>query len=118
MIPIGLLLLFLTGAGPLLAWRKTSFQSIKRNFTLPLAVAAGAGAVLYAAGVRELYPRMTAFLCVFVAARILGEFYKGARTRQRVWSETFLEAVYNLTMRYMLGYGGYVINRGIVLLFV
>src|SRR5437762_11974347 len=35
MIPIGLLLLFLTGAGPLLAWRKTSFQSIKRHLTLP-----------------------------------------------------------------------------------
>ena len=118
MIPIGLLLLFLTGAGPLLAWRKTSFQSIKRNFTLPLAVAAGAGAVLYAAGVRELYPWMTAFLCVFVAASILGEFYKGARTRQRVWSENFLEAVYNLTMRNTRRYGGYVIHLGIVLLFV
>ena len=31
-IPIGLLLLFLTGVGPLLAWRKTSLDSLKRNF--------------------------------------------------------------------------------------
>jgi len=31
-IPIGLLLLFLTGVGPLLAWRKTSTESLKRNF--------------------------------------------------------------------------------------
>ena len=38
-IPMGLLLLFLTGAGPLLAWRKTSFQSLKRNFLVPLIVA-------------------------------------------------------------------------------
>src|SRR6202047_1993088 len=31
-LPIGLLLLFLTGVGPLLAWRKTSLESLKRNF--------------------------------------------------------------------------------------
>src|SRR5579864_7372353 len=54
-IPMGLLLLFLTGAGPLLAWRKTSFQSIKGNFTVPLVVAAVAGAALFALGVRGLY---------------------------------------------------------------
>ena len=41
MVPIGLLLLFLTGAGPLLAWRKTSFQSMKQNFTVPMAIARG-----------------------------------------------------------------------------
>src|SRR5262249_7949090 len=37
-IPIGLLLLFLTGVGPLLAWRKTSTESLKRNFGLPLLI--------------------------------------------------------------------------------
>src|SRR5438874_2043297 len=37
-IPIGLLLLFLTGVGPLLAWRKTSKESLKRNFGWPLAI--------------------------------------------------------------------------------
>ena len=118
MTPIGLLLLFLTGAGPLLAWRKTSFQSIRRNFTLPLAVAALAGAVLFATGVRQLYAWMTAFLCVFVTACVLGEFYKGARTRQRAWDENFLQAVFHLTMRNTRRYGGYVIHLGIVLLFV
>ena len=34
-IPIGLFLLFLTGIGPLLAWRSTSLRSIRRNFILP-----------------------------------------------------------------------------------
>ena len=38
-VPIGLFLVFLTGVGPLLAWRKTSFDSLKRNS----AVAHGAG---------------------------------------------------------------------------
>src|SRR5579871_4360033 len=34
-LPIGLFLLFLTGVGPLLAWRSTSLRSIRRNFVLP-----------------------------------------------------------------------------------
>src|SRR4030088_1869071 len=42
-IPIGLLLLFLTGVGPLLAWRKTSTESLKRNFGWPLGIGGGAG---------------------------------------------------------------------------
>jgi len=117
-LPIGLLLLFLTGAGPLLAWRKTSFQSLRRNFTLPLAVAVVAGAGLFFAGIRDLYPWMALTLAIFVAACVLQEFYKGARTRQKIVGENFAHALYNLTMRNTRRYGGYVIHLGIVLLFV
>jgi cytochrome c-type biogenesis protein CcmF len=118
MIPIGLLLLFLTGAGPLLAWRKTSFQSLRRNFGVPLIIAGIAGAILFWVGVHRLYTWMSLFLCVFVAACVLGEFYKGARTRSRGTGENFAAALYNLTMRNTRRYGGYVIHLGIVLLFV
>jgi cytochrome c-type biogenesis protein CcmF len=117
-VPIGLLLLFLTGAGPLLAWRKTSFQSLKRNFTLPLVLAAAGGIALFAAGVRDFYAGMALFLCIFVAACILQEFYKGARTRMLIAGENFALALYNLTMRNTRRYGGYIIHLGIVLLFV
>jgi hypothetical protein len=34
-IPVALLLLLLTAVGPLLAWRKTSIESLKRNFLFP-----------------------------------------------------------------------------------
>src|SRR5882757_10969212 len=34
-IPVALLLLILTAVGPLLAWRKTSFESMQRNFMWP-----------------------------------------------------------------------------------
>ncbi|MEO5936217.1 MAG: cytochrome c biogenesis protein CcsA, partial [Terriglobales bacterium] len=45
-IPIGLFLLFLTGIGPLLAWRSSSFESLKRNFAIPTGVALLAGIAL------------------------------------------------------------------------
>src|SRR5213082_3550763 len=35
MVPIGLFLLFLTGVGPLFAWRRTSVESLRRNFQMP-----------------------------------------------------------------------------------
>ena len=117
-IPMGLLLLLLTGAGPLLAWRKTSFQSLKGNFTLPLIVALVAGAVMAVEGVRDFYAWMTLFLSVFVMVCILGEFWKGARTRMRTAKENFVQALYNLTMRNTRRYGGYVVHIGIVLLFI
>jgi cytochrome c-type biogenesis protein CcmF len=118
MVPIGLVLLFLTGAGPLLAWRKTSFQSIKQNFTVPIVGGAVATAIAIALGVRGLYACMTILLTTFVAVATLGEFFKGARTRQRTLHENFAAAVYNLTMRNTRRYGGYVIHLGIVILFV
>ena len=92
-IPMGLLLLLLTGAGPLLAWRKTSFQSLKGNFTVPLIVALLAGGVMFAEGIRHLYAWMTLFLSVFVTVCILGEFWKGARTRMRTAKENFAVAI-------------------------
>src|SRR3989441_5883932 len=54
-IPTGLLLLFLTGVGPLLAWRKTSTESLKRNFGWPLGIGVAAGAIAFAFGFRQFY---------------------------------------------------------------
>src|SRR5580692_5531794 len=51
-LPVGLFLLFLTGIGPLLAWRSTSLRSIRRNFILPSIAMGVAFVVSIAAGVR------------------------------------------------------------------
>ncbi len=117
-VPMGLLLLFLTGAGPLLAWRKTSFESLKRNFTVPVIIAVAVGVILFLAGLRNLYSWMSMFLGAFVAACVLGEFYKGARTRQRGTGENFLHALYSLSARNTRRYGGYIVHIGIVLIFI
>src|SRR5947209_2791476 len=54
-IPIGLLLLFLTGVGPLLAWRKTSTDSLKRNFRGPVSAAFAGAVLLFIFGAREMF---------------------------------------------------------------
>src|SRR5712691_7935714 len=50
-IPVALLLLLLTAVGPLLAWRRTSLESLKRNFLLPSIGALLAGVAMLVFGV-------------------------------------------------------------------
>ena len=65
-VPIAIFLLFLTGVGPLLAWRKASTNSLKRNFMVPTAVALMTGAVLLAMGVRHFYAWIALVMAAFV----------------------------------------------------
>jgi cytochrome c-type biogenesis protein CcmF len=51
-VPIAMLLLLLTAVGPLLAWRKTSLDSLKRNFLLPTILTVVTAIILIAAGLR------------------------------------------------------------------
>ncbi|HUJ40178.1 MAG TPA: heme lyase CcmF/NrfE family subunit [Candidatus Acidoferrales bacterium] len=117
-IPIGLFLLLLTGVGPLLAWRRTSVDSLRRNFGIPVIAGALSGVVFYALGYRDFYALICLILCVFVTLTILGEFFRGMRVvRARTgmnWFSSFTE----LSMRNTRRYGGYVIHLGIVFIFV
>src|SRR5258706_952920 len=78
-IPLGLLLLFLTGVGPLLAWRKTSGESLRRNFAIPSAVGVGGAGLVILLGARDFYAIVCYMLSAFVVATIAMEFYRGAK---------------------------------------
>ena len=117
-IPIGLLLLFLTGVGPLLAWRKTSTESMKRNFAWPVGIGLLAGAIAYPLGFRNFYALVCLILCAFVASTILLEFYRGARVIRTRSGSTLLASAIDLTMRNTRRYGGYIVHMGMVLIFI
>jgi len=117
-IPIGLLLLFLTGVGPLLAWRKTSTDSLKRNFGWPLIIAVMLGVMAFAAGLREFYSLVCLSLCVFVTSTIGMEFFRGAKVIRARSGATLLASAVDLTMRNTRRYGGYIVHMGMVLIFV
>jgi cytochrome c-type biogenesis protein CcmF len=118
MIPIGLAILFLTGVGPLLAWRKTSVESMKRNFGWPLVTGAVGGAIAFALGYREVYSQICLFLCVFVAATIFMEFYRGAKVISARTGMSMMMSAHELAMRNTRRYGGYVVHFGMVLVFI
>jgi cytochrome c-type biogenesis protein CcmF len=117
-IPIGLMLLFLTGVGPLLAWRKTSLESLKRNFTWPLIGGLVAGAVAYPLGCTNMYSLVCVSLAFFVACTIVLEFYRGAKVIRMRSGMNYISSAVELTMRNTRRYGGYVIHFGMVLVFI
>jgi cytochrome c-type biogenesis protein CcmF len=117
-VPVGLILLFLTGAGPLFAWRKTSLASLKKSFAWPVVFSAAIGIALLAGGMRSFYSLVCLSLCAFVTVTIIEEFYKGARVRVKSKGEHFFSAALNLTLRNKRRYGGYIIHLSIALMFV
>ena len=118
MLPIGLVLLFLTGLGPLLAWRKSSLSNLRDSFAWPVAATAVAAGALAAIGLRE-WASLTCFsLCVFVATTIGQEFWRGARVRKKNTGTDLLTAVIGLVGRNKRRYGGYIVHVGIVSIFL
>lgn len=117
MAPIGLILLFLTGTAPLLAWRKSTASNLREQFAWPVAAALVTGGALVALGVRVWSSGICFALCGFVTATIVQEFYRGARVRQAGTGTDLLTAVIGLVGRNKRRYGGYIVHLGIVLVF-
>ncbi|HEY4839611.1 MAG TPA: heme lyase CcmF/NrfE family subunit [Candidatus Acidoferrales bacterium] len=117
-IPIGLMLLFLTGVGPLLAWRRTSGESLRRNFGWPMLGGIVAGAIAYPLGCTDLFSLTCVILSVFVILTIIAEFYRGAKVIRARSGENIFSSAMQLTMRNTRRYGGYVVHLGIVLVFI
>ncbi|MGA2267118.1 MAG: heme lyase CcmF/NrfE family subunit [Bryobacteraceae bacterium] len=118
MVPIGLFLLFLTGVGPLFAWRRTSLDSLRRNFQWPGMASLVLVGALLAAGVRHFYALISFGFCLFVALTVIIEFYKGARSIAAKNDMNWLRATVELTHRNTRRYGGYLVHMGIVLMFI
>jgi cytochrome c-type biogenesis protein CcmF len=117
-IPLGLFLLALTGIGPLIAWRRSSWRSLQKAFLLPAVIGVAVAAVTFAAGTRDLYAVITFGLSGFVTATLVIDFYRGARVRARSLGTHLPGGLLDLINRNHRRYGGYIVHFGIVLLFV
>ncbi|MEN6536269.1 MAG: heme lyase CcmF/NrfE family subunit [Bryobacteraceae bacterium] len=117
-VPIGLFLLFLTGVAPLLAWRRTSLDGLRRNFLWPSAGAVVLMIGLFIAGVRHFYALVCLGLSLFVIWTIAAEFYRGARAVRARTGENLLAAAVELTHRNTRRYGGYLVHLGVVIMFI
>jgi len=116
-IPIGLILLLLTGVGPLLVWRRTSNQSFIRNFTTPIVMGLATALVFYILNIRG-YVLVSFSLSAFVLTTIGFEFFRGIRSRMTSQKENPIIAFWRLIRKNRSRYGGYIVHVGIVLMFV
>ena len=118
MVPIGLIMLLLTGIGPLLAWRRSTVDNLRTQFLLPTISGLVLGGTVVALGI----PFWSAGLCFafsgFVVGTIGQEFWRGARVRQQTSGTDMFTALVGLVGRNKRRYGGYLVHVGIVLMFL
>jgi len=123
-VPVALLLLLLTAVGPLLAWRKTSVESLKRNFMWPALGALVVGVVLLVLGLRPwkdvsyLYSLITIMLSVLVALTVISEFVRGGRVIGRHTGQNLFASMVQLAHRNTRRYGGYIVHFGVIVIMI
>jgi cytochrome c-type biogenesis protein CcmF len=115
--PLFLLLLFAMGVGPLLAWRRASWQSIWRNFRWPAVAAALCALILPLLGVTNILANIGFSICLFAAGTILYELWRGVRVRHG-HGDAYPRAFAMLISRHRQRYGGYLVHLGLVVLAV
>jgi cytochrome c-type biogenesis protein CcmF len=131
-IPVALLLLILTAVGPLLAWRKTSLESLKRNFMWPTIGAIAVAIFLMltpqswgsAFGLKpwrdisNLYSLMAIALAVLVTLTVASEFYRGGRVISKHTGQGMFASMVQLTHRNTRRYGGYIVHFGVAVVII
>src|SRR6476646_44451 len=118
MLPIGLILLLLTGIGPLLAWRKSTVRNLVEQFLWPSLACVITAIALYASGVRVWTSGTCFALCAFVTTTVVQELIRGAQVRKGATGSDIITAMIGLVGRSRRRYGGYVIHLGIMLMFL
>lgn len=119
-VPIVLVLVLLSGIGPVIAWRKTTVSRLWRSLRGPTAFALVVGVLLAFLTPAADSP---ASLVVFVfGAFAIGvsvqELWRGMRARQAMTSEGPLPALTGLISRNRRRYGGFIVHIGIAVLFI
>jgi len=117
-VPLALILVLLSGIGPVVAWRRSTFAGIRRNLALP----AGAGlltlAGLLLAGVGHTLAIVMFSCAAFVLGAVAQELWRGTRVRRAASGEIVPIALVRLVARNRRRYGGYIVHIGIAALFV
>jgi cytochrome c-type biogenesis protein CcmF len=119
-VPLGLILVLLSGIGPLIAWRRVTVSNLRRNFSFPIVAAVGTlVALLLAGGVSARPFALVMFaLGAFVAAAVVQEFWRGVGARRAMTNDAPPVALAQLIRRNRRRYGGYIVHAGLAVLLV
>lgn len=115
-VPLFLLLVFLMAVGPIIAWRRASWDNLRRNFLWPACVSLLFAIGLFVWKVREFLPLLGFTLLAFVVATMLYDTALALRARRRIAGEGVLRGLVTLTRRNQRRYGGFVVHLGVVLI--
>ncbi|MBW3635974.1 MAG: cytochrome c biogenesis protein CcsA [Armatimonadetes bacterium] len=118
MAPIGLLLLALTGIGPLLPWRRATWAGVWKAIKFPLLWSLPFVPVMWFLAQWRTGAATAFVLAVFVFLAIGWEFFRGIKTLMHKRREGAFEASANLLSFNPARYGGYIVHLGVAVMFV
>ncbi|HEY7455521.1 MAG TPA: heme lyase CcmF/NrfE family subunit [Thermoleophilaceae bacterium] len=118
--PLALVLVLLTGVGPVLAWRRFTPAALWRVLWPPVTVAALVLVLLVAFTDAADSPPSLAMFCLvaFVLTVVSLELWRGTKARRTMTGESWPRALARLTGRNRRRYGGYLVHAGIAVLFL
>ncbi len=118
-VPLALILILLTGIGPVIPWRRASWSSARRMFTLPAVVAGVTLIVLLLLGIGRKPWALGMFVIAAFALAVAGqEFVRGTRARMAMSDQHAPGALVTMVRRNRRRYGGYIVHIGMAVLFV
>jgi cytochrome c-type biogenesis protein CcmF len=120
-VPLALVLVLLSGIGPIIAWRRVTAANLRRNFTIPVAVGAGTVVVLiFAGGSTSSRPfALIMFgLGAFVLTSVAQEIWRGVAARRAMTRDPVPLALVQLIRRNRRRYGGYIVHAGLAVLLI
>jgi cytochrome c-type biogenesis protein CcmF len=118
-VPLAIVLVLLSGIGPLIAWRRATAANARRNFALPVALTLVAAVVLAALGLASRPLAFAMFACgAFVVACVGQEFWRGVTVRRATTGQGPVRALTSLVGRNRRRYGGYLVHVGMAVLFI
>jgi cytochrome c-type biogenesis protein CcmF len=115
-VPLFLCLVFLMGVGPMIAWRKASWDNLKRNFFWPALSSLILAVMLFLWKVRDFLPLLGFTLLSFVMFTIFYDTALALRARRRIAGEGIVGGLITLIRRNQRRYGGFVVHLGVVLI--
>jgi cytochrome c-type biogenesis protein CcmF len=118
-VPLALILVLLSGIGPVISWRKATLSNARKNLLTPLLGGILTLVVLLACGIADKPTAIIMFCCAaFVFTAIGQEFYRGTRARHAMAGEAPPLALLALVKRNRRRYGGYIVHIGMAVLFI
>jgi cytochrome c-type biogenesis protein CcmF len=119
-VPLALILVLLSGVGPIIAWRRVTAANLRRNFAFPAGTAlATLATLLVVLGTGANAFALAMFVCgAFVLAAVGQEFWRGVRARRAMSDEAPPIALVQLVGRNRRRYGGYVVHAGLAVLLI
>lgn len=116
--PLFLILMFLMGYGPVVAWRRTGGRKLLLMFLWPSLIGSVVFLIVAAIDPGRVLPALSFGLASFVFATVVAEFHRGYKAQIEVSSTNVVSALSGMIAMRARRYGGFIVHLGIAIMAV